>query len=197
MLCPLVKSFPLFLGCVHTFPLMYLQQPDMDEACLVGWGTAMYSFARTARPSGPTYASLLMSLDLASSVPHSVLTSWSSSPAFSVHYNPDMVILSTSFCTEAQLCAALCAELSLYSHEVSRTTVEAPWLPSHKGKWPGSLARWSPSPGWPDHRPSWPSSLSVRSWAEWRACILLLEVAVVWSSVMGLRGGGAGSPFPP
>lgn len=72
---PTGEVFPLSLGAVHTFPLMSLQQPETDDACLVGWSAAMQFFARMERPSGPTYASLLLSPDLASSMPHSVLTS--------------------------------------------------------------------------------------------------------------------------
>lgn len=40
------------------------------------------------------------------------------------------------------------------------------------------------------------SSLSMRSWADCRACILLLAMVVAWFCVMGLKGRSAGSPFP-
>lgn len=75
LLSPPAKFSPHSPGAVYTFPLVCLLQPEVDGAGLVGWRTAMFSFARVGRPLGPAYDWWLIGPDLVSSMPHTVLRS--------------------------------------------------------------------------------------------------------------------------
>lgn len=96
------------------------------------------------------------------------------------------------------LCWSLCRAVTVLrwgEQDYSRSTM-AVWSPG-KVLWQLSLVAAHLQAARPHPGRACLSSQSVRSWADCRACILLLAMAVAWSCVMGLKGGGVGSPFPP